>query len=240
MEKELNKESGNVLFLILIAVALFAALSYAVTSSTNTGGGDANEESNLVNSAAITQFPASIKTAMTRMMISKGVSATGVGATESGLTFDKPADFGDITAGQEYRNVFHPLGGGVSYSDMTQGITPSATGEWIFTRAFEIADVGTTSTGDLDGNEIIAFLPGLTEGICTKLNSEVGIAGTDIVHDAGVTITDDLLKEGATEADAGILGGSATTAPDIAGKYYGCFRNGTTGPYVYYHVLLEQ
>lgn len=240
MEKRVNKESGNVLFLILIAVALFAALSYAVTSSTNSGGGNADEESSLVNSAAIAQYPASIKTAIVRMTAMKGVSNTGVGTSDTGLLFNKPDDFGSITPGQEYRAVFHPAGGNAAYYDATQGITAGASGAWIFTRAFEIANVGSSTAGDLAGNEIIAFLPNVTKGICDKINEQSSIAGTDIVHDAGVTITDNLLVEGATEADAGIIGGTATTAPDIAGKYNGCFRNGAAGPYVYYHVLLAQ
>ena len=54
-------EKGNVLFLILIAVALFAALSYAVTQSSRSGGGDANNETSLINSAQVTQYPASVR-----------------------------------------------------------------------------------------------------------------------------------------------------------------------------------
>ena len=64
-----NLERGNVLFLILIAVALFAALSYAVTQSSRSGGGDATDETNAVNAASITQYPTGVRTAILRMTI---------------------------------------------------------------------------------------------------------------------------------------------------------------------------
>lgn len=66
------EERGNVLFLILIAVALFAALSYAVTSSNRTGGGNVSKETARANAAAIIQYGAALKIAVTRMQISNG------------------------------------------------------------------------------------------------------------------------------------------------------------------------
>src|SRR5688572_12872535 len=97
-------ESGNVLFLILIAVALFAALSYAVTQSTRSGSGSTDKETNLLNSATLTQYPTALRTAVVRMVLNgRGVENIG---------FNSPANFGGASTDQL---VFHPDGGGAVY-----------------------------------------------------------------------------------------------------------------------------
>lgn len=237
-QNRVNTESGNVLFLILIAVALFAALSYAVTSSTNSGGGDANEESALVNSAAVTQYPASIKTAILRMQVSKGLSPLN-------LKFDLPP-FASLVTSEE--GVFHPDGGGATYAqapvDVMVGTGPlatNATGEWFFNYDFEIENVSTTAAST-DGNEIIAFLPGITEAICEKINEELGITG---IPATSATLNVDVLMDDAssytpsTAAPSANMIGDTLGATALDGKPYGCFDNNST-EYVYYHVILER
>jgi hypothetical protein len=99
-----SNQRGNVLFLILIAVALFAALSYAVTQSSRSGG-DSARETNILNSAQLAQYPNQIRTAVLRQNID-GVDITAV-------RFNAPADF--ATLDNNRIGVFHPEGGGAVY-----------------------------------------------------------------------------------------------------------------------------
>lgn len=239
-----NRESGNVLFLILIAVALFAALSYAVTSSTNSGGGNANDESNLVNSAAVTQYPASIKTAMIRMMVSNNIDAVGLdGSNDNGLLFDKPP-YSDIVSGNEDRVVFHPSGGGASYTRAPTSVMDSGggnlTGDWFFNIDYEVDNIGTTANGSA-GNEIIAFLPGLSASICNRINVELGITGDTILSGAIDPVDNATVDDTISTANAAANGiGTNLGAAGLDGQPYGCFRDGAAGDYIYYHVLLER
>src|ERR1700761_7280485 len=77
-------ESGNALFLILIAVALFAALSYAITQS-GRGGGNVSNQTALITAGQITEAPADIRAAVARMLIT-GVAPTTVAYIASGGT----------------------------------------------------------------------------------------------------------------------------------------------------------
>jgi hypothetical protein len=239
-----NHEKGNVLFLILIAVALFAALSYAVTQSSRSGGGDASSETTLVNSAQLTQYPASVRTSIIRMMVSRSIDPTT-------LEFDPPSDFGGSSATY---GVFHPSGGAATYVLGPAEVMASGTqGTWLFNSAYRIQNIGTTP-GDNTGADIVAFLPGVSLGVCKKLNSELGIVETNDtdnndVPDAGPVIAN--IPTAAMNMDAGNTGIEVYAAAklitnDFTGQPFGCadFDDVTAGTangdLVYYHVLVER
>lgn len=248
-------ESGNVLFLILIAVALFAALSYAVTQSSRSGSSDASSERGVISSAQITQYPAAIRTSVLRMIIG------GVGADE--LYFNAPADFGagnpiDDTDGDttdENRSVFHPSGGGAPYNlAAPEVMADGAQGDWIFSADYQINLIGATN-GTGAANDVIAFLPGISRSVCRQLNEQLGIGNTtdadgDAVPDGPVVANLPVAANNMTEANSGFPAAPVDTigdagSPDFSGQPFGCYDGDltdatSTSPYVYYHVLVER
>lgn len=230
-------ERGNVLFLILIAVALFAALSYAVTSSSRSGGSDANNESNLVNSATVTQYPASVRTSIIRMILSNSVDPND-------LMFNPPAQFGD-TDFVEAQGVFHPNGGGATFTAAPPDVvTLTTTQDWIFNAENEINLIGVTSgTEDAPTDasaDIIAFLPNVTDAICRRINEEVGIGATIPVETNALDLTTEMENTtgiNSTAGGGGTIGGTGAAALDA--QPFGCFED-SAGVNHYYHVLIER
>src|SRR5882757_1232710 len=74
--ESIRQERGNALFLILIAVALFAALSYAITQS-GRGGGSVSAQTALITAGQVTEQPADIRSAATRMILT-GITGTSI------------------------------------------------------------------------------------------------------------------------------------------------------------------
>jgi hypothetical protein len=228
-QNDRRSERGNVLFLILIAVALFAALSYAVTQSTRSGGGDASKETNLVNAASITQYPSSIKTAITRMVITNSTDPDS-------LLFDTPSTFSSFTTTYPATNgVFHPTGGGASYVAAPASVMQnSLSGTWHFNGENQVTNIGTSGTLSTSNADVIAFLSGVKKAVCDSIHTKLGIPLTYATL-TGIDVSTDM-----NVADPNIdAAGGTITSTQLDGQPQGCFQQPANN-YVYYHVLVER
>ncbi len=231
--KYTNNSSGNVLFLILIAVALFAALSYAVTQSTRSGGGDASQESNSVKAANLLQYTAAIRTAVQRMIMN------GVAVTD--LEFNAPVNFSNCTSPSVC--VFHPSGGGALYPNSQPSGLGIFSGAWTFNMDYEVKNIGKTG---VDGNDLVAFSLDIDKGVCEAINKKLGlpyspvpVTGTQMYSPEEISLLymDDNYTA-PTSATSGIIGNSGVTFIALSGQYEGCYLgNDTDEEYVFFSVL---
>jgi len=141
------RQRGNVLFLILIAVALFAALSYAVTRSSRGGSGNVSEDKLNLAASNILNYGASIKTAIMRIKI------TG-GCADEQISFETPVhwyNYANPNAPLDKRcHVFHPSGGNLNYQKLESlfaelwgsGAIDSSSTEHFFGRS-DVPQIGT-------------------------------------------------------------------------------------------------
>jgi hypothetical protein len=236
-----TSEKGNVLFLILIAVALFAALSYVVTQSTRSGSGSTEREQNILSSAQMTQYPTALRTALIRMVLA--------GTPIEHVAFNSTAPFYSSTIGRtEAAYVFSPKGGAAIYQEapadlMTSGV---ATG-WTFNANNRIPGIGLDDDGA--GNEVIAFLSGVSNGVCKQVNEELGVnlAGCTLVAgvpNAGtVDVANGMNNTNASaytfpSTGTAIVGAGCTTG--LARQASGCFTNAAGTTFTFYSVLLER
>lgn len=229
----MKNEHGNVLFLILIAVALFAALSYAVTSSTRSGGGSASTEKLTTDIAAVMQQGVAIRTAVIRMMNSRGITADQ-------LLFESPPVFASLTAGEIPREVYHPNGGGATYAN-----------GWIVTSGFEVTGVGLSDIGDpLKSSDIVAMKE-VSREACLQINKKLGIniqeAFLDMVVDIDVQSEDDNIdrfRPGINGGYNGFYGAIGSTRDSTFAPFdtmaQGCFLNGFRNEYIYYDVIVAR
>ncbi len=243
IENDKITERGNVLFLILIAVALFAALSYAVTQSSRSGGGTVDKETTLIRSSQLTQYPSSVRTSIIRMTLA--------GIDDTSLLFNSPTDFGAgkpiDTPAEEKRAVFHTNGGGASYTLAPAEIMANQTAtRWIYNAELQIESIGLTDVGSGNGNDIVAYLVGINESMCEQLNDRYGIIVTSINDPDGDGVPN---VTGLNSTDLTNYMDDTYTFPttdgnkissDFVGQPFGCFEEGTSNTYVYYHVLVER
>lgn len=236
-----KSEKGNVLFLILIAVALFAALSYVVTQSTRSGSGSTEREQNILSSAQMTQYPTALRTALIRMVLA--------GTPIEHVAFNSTAPFySSAISRTEAVYVFSPKGGAAIYQEAPADLMASgaATG-WTFNADNRVPGIGLDDVGS--GNDVIAFLSGVSNGVCKQVNEELGVNITGCTVAAGVPVVTTATVTNGMNNGSGAAYTFPSTATVIQGtgcttgfarQASGCFTNAGGTTFTFYSVLLER
>lgn len=214
-----KNERGNALFLILIAVALFAALSYAVTQS-GRGGGSIDKEQALIAASQITQYAAGLRTTATRMLI----TGTSAGAL----------NFGD----GDSDDVFDSTGGGAIEQDPPSGAGTSPAYTYLeadhATDGWYITGIGTDTV--TTGREVMIAAATLTESVCSEINRGLGLSetGSSILVEATAVVLGTPFNGAGAADNAGTF-----NAYNANPQAFACVENGAN-VFTYYHAIVEQ
>jgi hypothetical protein len=213
-------QRGNALFLVLVAIALFAALAYVVMQAGGQSqrGGQGRD---LTTLSRVTTFPIAIQTAVRRMVQS--------GAKLTDLDFTPGAD--GKTA------VFSPKAGGIAYRTPS----PAGTVEWAFKTVtaddtgWFVAGMGTDGA---EGKDVFAYLEGVSLEACAEINGLLGLDREPLKEEPPVILTgtggDSAAKAGKNAWTFKIQNEGPLLMPQPAA----CVQNGEK--YVYYHVIVAR
>jgi hypothetical protein len=209
-----NRERGNALFLILIAVVLFAALAYAITQSNRGGGNAGNEtvETQYAQYAGIFNLAAM---EFTRLRL-KGCAISDI----SGRTGDPPSSNANC-------HFYSAHGGSFPYTTIPLPNGNRATPE---VRKAAIPGIGS------DLEDVIMFfdLAGLMT-LCNKVNEKNSITYTLVP--AGVTAIR-AQETGLSTPDN--MAPTPALPVEFTGKPQGCIIDGDGGETLVYQVLEDR
>lgn len=243
-------QRGNILFLILLAVVLFAALSYAVTSSTRGGGNDASPEKAQSFAAQIVNDTTLMENTIQRLRMSGGCRDTDI-------SFDTMRNgyqvYNNTTAPMDkHCHVFNPAGGNLSIKTFTLdavdvcksgggaghcggGVPIPEVGYYRFTGKFAVArigtDVNTSGLYDASSVELVMIAPKLKKSVCQALNKAFNVPTT---NDEPPSVS------GSTFSNAGLFTGEYITQYNsgVIGSPSACvYDSYDNGQYFFYHVL---
>lgn len=222
MASNRKNQNGNALFLILIAVALFAALSYAVTSS-GRGSGSIDKETALIKSAQVTDYSAYLAQVYLRMTLT-GTAPANIRYYNATL---------DDTCKTGTGCLFAPEGGGakaLSITDRPFGIEDSSgygAGGFVMGSGHAASpEYSYVSFIGTDLADTFIELDYVSKNICTAINKGLGSTGPIPV----VTISTDV---------SGVAVYAGTLVP---GQAAGCFDlcDAPNPCYIYIHVIEER
>lgn len=232
----LNRESGNVLWFILLAVALLGLLTMMLNRSASTVEQTGNVEKSRIKASALMRYGKSIETAI-QQMLSQGISESDLDFVALGAAYDNT---NCTTAECE---IFNREGGGISYRTAAQILGDSSFGNnWVISSGNRIYHVG-CDTQSAECTDLLLLLPNVPKSVCLQINAIEGITNPSGDAPQQNEVTNGTGFKGDYSAvNLSFIGGTnaANESPQVAGKTAGCVYEfgGGQNTYYFYYVLL--
>jgi len=230
-------ERGNVLWFILIAVALIGILTAVVSRSGSSVDQTGGYEQKNISISKLLRYAKSLEAAVQNMKLNT-ISENDISFANDVTSTDYTNSSCDAAADQSWPSclLFDERGAGLVYQnfpDLNDG------SDWIFTGAVNVGTsddpVGTYGSGS--GNDLIMLLPNASTALCTQLNTQYGIgtAGTIPVDTTGIDST------AFTGSYSGLSVLDGDPSPfELNGQRFGCFVDDDAGIQYFYYVLLAR
>ena len=243
-----NPQSGNAVVWALIAIALFAALTAALMSSSRNSTAIMSNEEARSYAKQIIAYGNDYKTAVQRLKFR--------GCGETKITFetpDSPDDYTNTNAPTSKKcHIFDSNGGNLIYEPLPDAwLDGQGTGSFYGYPAFLMScanGVGTdpgncnTAADAADSGDLVLFVPWISASICEKINAQL-YGDSTIPVDLSNAFWSSSLFKGRFNIGGAPINYSNTS---YDGRVSGCFTGdgaGTampSGRYAYYQVLLAR
>lgn len=222
------KERGNILFMVLIAIALIGILTAVISQSSDGEKAGIDGETLTIRASETQRYASELERGIGYIM-QHGIS-------ESDIRFAIPTDtanatgYGDLAADATPKDqMFHPDGGAANYRDPPSDVQLTAA-PWEFYGGTRIPGAGTNKA------DLIAVLPNVTLQFCQKINALNGQTSAQPAEDGAGCIS------GGAAARFGVVSYNDSTPNTLnAGTFtqtpalQACVACGTV--YHFYHVI---
>lgn len=218
-------QSGNVFFIILIGIAMFAALAMVISRGMQGQSTHAMTDRDAELAAVdILSYTQRLERAV-NFLRRHGIS-------ESDISFvnNEVSGYAHSPVQPDSNKIFHLSGGKASWQNPPGGANDGS--DWIFTGGSCIADVGNGATGcdsdTADNEELIVVLPAVSMNVCTWIDKKLGISSIPADGGGGYSTT----------KFTGTYGDDTEIIPAGSSYETACVSYG--GSYYFYSVLIAR
>lgn len=174
----MREERGNILFLILLAVILFAALSYAVTSSMRGGGKSVSDEQATTLAAEIVQGAVGLENALQRFLLTRGYSIEQISIAPTSGPFSPNTSGVNSNCATSACMLMDPAGGGYIYYLPSMDVRDMGATAWYSAESTPVSarlviqvvnGVGTSLP------DIVLVIHGIKSKICQEIDRQMNV-----------------------------------------------------------------